>query len=212
MGATPPSLNLHVVVAAPILSVANAYSIKFKVKKTGPAKTGPAVPAAPALNQNKYEELYMYHNHNGHTYSSATPYQLYAYFVYPKRAFGKKNIIRRPFQQVLFKQWTWLHYDEANDLGYCHICVSTLKQNKMKESNAEPSFVSSGFSNWKHETVASKSISCLRACHHKAVDVIPATTRDINCRRYIARKRLLSEECFLRFSQAYNTWHGKAKL
>ena len=85
-----------------------------------------------------------------------TPHQPSASFVYPKRAFGKKNIVWRSFQQAWFKQWTWLHYDEANDLAYCHICVSALKQKKMKESNAEPSFVSSGFSNWKDATVAFK--------------------------------------------------------
>ena len=74
-----------------------------------------------------------------------------------------------------------MHYDEANDLAYCHICVSALKQKKMKESNAEPSFVSSGFSNWKDATVAFKKHQ-LSACHHKAVDImitIPATTRNV---------------------------------
>ena len=71
--------------------------------------------------------------------------------------------------------------DEANDLAYCHVCVSALKQKKMKESNAEPSFISSGYSNWKDATVAFKKDQ-LSACHHKAVDVmitIPSTTRDI---------------------------------
>ena len=72
-----------------------------------------------------------------------------------------------------------MHYDEANDLAYCHICVSALKQKKM-ESNAEPSFISSGYSNWKDATVAFKKHQ-LSACYHKAVDVItiPSTTRDI---------------------------------
>ena len=58
--------------------------------------------------------------------------------------------------------------------------VSALKQKKM-ESNAEPSFISSGYSNWKDVTVAFKKHQ-LSACHHKAVDVmitIPSTTKDI---------------------------------
>ena len=83
-------------------------------------------------------------------------------------------------QRAWFKQWTWLHYDETNDLPYCQLCVSALKQ-KMKESSAEPSFISSGFSNWKDATVAFKKHQ-LSACHHKAVDVmitIPSTMRDI---------------------------------
>ena len=73
-----------------------------------------------------------------------------------------------------------MHYDEANDIAYCHLCVSALKHKKMKQCNAEPSFLSTGFSNWKDATVAFKKHQ-LSACH-SAVDVmitIPATTRDI---------------------------------
>ena len=109
------------------------------------------------------------------------PHQPTASFVYSKRAFGKKNVVWRSFQQAWFKQWTWLHYDEANDVAYCHLCVSALKQKKMKQCNAKPSFLSTGFSNWKDATVAFKKHH-LSACHHSAVDVmitIPATTRDI---------------------------------
>ena len=42
-----------------------------------------------------------------------TPHQPSASFVYPKRAFGKKNIVWRSLQQAWFKQWTWLHYNEV---------------------------------------------------------------------------------------------------
>lgn len=90
------------------------------------------------------------------------PHQPSESFVYPKRTFRKKNVVWRSFQQAWFKQWTWLHYDEASDLAYCHICVS-------------------GFCNWKDATVAFKKHQ-LSACHHKAVDVmitIPSTTRDV---------------------------------
>ena len=62
---------------------------------------------------------------------------------FPKRAFGKKTVVWRSFQQSWFNQWTWLHYDEANDLAYCHTCVSGFKQQKMKASNADPVIVSS---------------------------------------------------------------------
>ena len=46
-------------------------------------------------------------------------------FVFPKRTFGKKNVVWRSFQQSWFNQWTWLHYDEANDVTYCHTCVTS---------------------------------------------------------------------------------------
>ena len=57
---------------------------------------------------------------------------------FPKQAFGKKTVVWQSFQQSWFNQWTWLHYDEANDLAYCNTCVSGFKQQKMKASNADP--------------------------------------------------------------------------
>ena len=73
------------------------------------------------------------------------PHQPPASCIFPKRSFGKKNIVLRSFQQTWFRQWAWLHYDEANDVAYRHVCVSALNQKKMKVSNAEPAFVSKGF-------------------------------------------------------------------
>ena len=33
-----------------------------------------------------------------------------------------------------------LHYDEAKDVVFCHICVTAIQQKKLKGTNAEPSF------------------------------------------------------------------------
>ena len=33
-------------------------------------------------------------------------------FPFPKRPFGKKNVVYRP---SWFASWTWLHYDETTD-------------------------------------------------------------------------------------------------
>ena len=60
-------------------------------------------------------------------------------FKFPKRAFGKAM---RSCQSTWFKEFTFLHYDEANDLLFCHTCVSALRQRKMKGNSAEPAFVS----------------------------------------------------------------------
>jgi hypothetical protein len=81
------------------------------------------------------------------------PHQPSESFVYPKRTFGKKIVSASLVQAV--------DLDEANDLAYCHICVSALM-------HAEPSFISSGYSNWKDATVAFKKHQ-LSACHHTAV-------------------------------------------
>ena len=46
------------------------------------------------------------------------------------------------FQPSWFKQWLFLYYDEANDVAYCHSCITGFKQGKMRASNADPAFVS----------------------------------------------------------------------
>ena len=69
-----------------------------------------------------------------------TPHQPSAGFVFPKRAFGIKNVVWRSFQRTWLNQWAWLHYDEANDRAYCHTCVAAFKQKKMRSFNADPAF------------------------------------------------------------------------
>ena len=69
------------------------------------------------------------------------PHQPGPDFKFPKRAFGKKSVVFRSFQHSWFKQWMFLHYDEKNDLAYCHTCVMGFKQKKMKASKADPAFV-----------------------------------------------------------------------
>ena len=71
-----------------------------------------------------------------------TPHQP-QHVSFPKRSFGKKNIVMRSFQALWFKSWPFLHYDEARDLAFCHICVKGFKEKKMRSSTrADPAFVS----------------------------------------------------------------------
>ena len=44
-------------------------------------------------------------------------------FKFPQRSFGQKNPVKRNAQSSWFANRTWLHYDEANDLAYCHVCM-----------------------------------------------------------------------------------------
>jgi len=62
--------------------------------------------------------------------------------VFPKRAFGKTKVVYRSFQPSWFKQWPFLHYDESNDVVYCHTCITGFKEKKMKSPNANSAFVS----------------------------------------------------------------------
>ena len=72
---------------------------------------------------------------------SSLPHQPTA-FSFPKRSFGKKNVSLRSFQASWFRQWPFLHYDEARDVVHCHTCVMGFKEKKVKASNADPAFVS----------------------------------------------------------------------
>ena len=44
-------------------------------------------------------------------------------FKFPQRSVGQKNPVKKSFQSSFFTNRTWLHYDEANDLAYCHVCM-----------------------------------------------------------------------------------------
>ena len=64
-------------------------------------------------------------------------------FVFPKRPFGNKSVVWKSCQGAWFKQWPFLHYDEVGYVAYCHICITAIKEKKMRGSSADPSFVSS---------------------------------------------------------------------
>ena len=64
-----------------------------------------------------------------------TPHQPLS-FPFPKRPFGKKNVVYRSFQPSWFASWTWLHYDETTDAVLCHLCTKAVREKKMKPGNA----------------------------------------------------------------------------
>ena len=70
-----------------------------------------------------------------------TPHQPLS-FLFPKRPFGKKNVVYRSFQPSWFASWTWLHYDETTDAVLCHLCTKAVCEKKMKPGNADVAFVS----------------------------------------------------------------------
>ena len=62
--------------------------------------------------------------------------------TFPKRSFGQKGVLRC-FQSSWFTQWPFLHYDEAQDVTYCHTCLMAFKLKRMKSTRiADPAFVS----------------------------------------------------------------------
>ncbi|XP_062517927.1 zinc finger MYM-type protein 1-like [Corticium candelabrum] len=120
-------------------------------------------------------------------------------FDFPKRPFGKKAELSC-FRPSRFYQWPFLHYHEADDVVFCHLCVKALTLKPIK-SKPDPAFVSTlahtevgcwsiivfigkvtrGFSNWKDATTGFKN-HVKSACHREAVEVLvtlSATTRDV---------------------------------
>ena len=70
------------------------------------------------------------------------PHQLPASFTFPKRSFGRRHLFFAVFSMLnWFKQWTFLHYDEAKDLVYCYTCLLCFKENRLRSANAEPAFL-----------------------------------------------------------------------
>lgn len=63
-------------------------------------------------------------------------------FTFPKRCFSKKSPVFCSFQPTWFSQWPFIHYDETNDVVYCHTCLMGFKMNRMRTNTADPAFVS----------------------------------------------------------------------
>ena len=63
-------------------------------------------------------------------------------FAFPKRSFGKKQLVFCSATQW-FNTWPFLHYDEEQDMMFCHTCVTAYKLGRIKSSkNTATAFVS----------------------------------------------------------------------
>ena len=83
---------------------------------------------------------------------------------FPQRSSGKKKKpVKRSFQSSWFANRTWLHYDEANDLAYCHVCMVAYRDGKLNSSNLAKAFILNGFSSWKDANVIFKNTTLLGA-------------------------------------------------
>ena len=72
-----------------------------------------------------------------------TPHQPPSSFSFPKRSFGNKNVVFRSCQSGWFRNWSWLHYDQAKDVVLCHLCWKAVSERKMKRGGySDAAFVS----------------------------------------------------------------------
>ena len=110
-----------------------------------------------------------------------TPHQPSTSYKFPKRSFGKNRVVERSFQASWFHKWKWLHYNELDDLVFCHVCMKANAEGKLKCRALEPSFVTRGFSNWKDATMLFRKHE-ESGCHKDAMQVIvtiPKHTSDV---------------------------------
>ena len=102
-------------------------------------------------------------------------------FSFPKRSFGKSNVVKRSFQATWFDKFAWLHYDESNDLAFCHLCSRAETEGKLKAKTKDDAFVCKGFSNWKDAMEGFRRHEKSK-CHADAVQVmvvLPRSTLDV---------------------------------
>ena len=74
-----------------------------------------------------------------------------------------------------------MHYDETNDLAFCHVCMIAYKDGHLNSNTLNKAFLINGFSNWKNASVAFKKHDSSK-CHRDSVDkviTLPKTTKDI---------------------------------
>ena len=101
-------------------------------------------------------------------------------FKFPQHSFGVKNPVKS-FQASWFANRTWLHYDETNDLAFCHVCLVAYKDGKLKSNTIDKAFIVNGYSNWNDASVSFRkheSSNCHRESVLKVV-TLPNTTEDI---------------------------------
>ena len=74
------------------------------------------------------------------------PYHPSKTFLFPKRDFGKKQIVQRSCQAYWFSTWPWFHYHatDPDDVVFFHVCVSALKYKGMDQSRRDLAFTSKG--------------------------------------------------------------------
>ena len=67
-------------------------------------------------------------------------------FHFPKREFGKMTVIKQSFNPGWFDRYKWLHYDNAKDAAFCHVCRCAADQ---KKAENKPQGCRFRFQNWK---------------------------------------------------------------
>ena len=72
---------------------------------------------------------------------------------FPLHTFGSAKKVNRSFQSSWRHRFSWVHYDNAEDLVFCFSCCKAAKEGKVRLTGTEEKcFVVRGFCNWKDAT------------------------------------------------------------
>ena len=86
--------------------------------------------------------------------------------------FGSSKVVSRKFMKDWFDKLPWLHYDELNDRAFCHTCIVAHNKEHMSTvtNTIEPTFISTGYTNWKDALVKKRGFAAHEQLHcHKHV-------------------------------------------
>jgi len=107
-------------------------------------------------------------------------------FTFPKCEFGKKSVVKHAFKQLWFQSWPLIHYNETNNVAFCHTCATAARSKRLKNvsSNGDLTFIHCGYANWK-DASGKTGAFCKHesnSLHRQAVKMIytlPRTTTDV---------------------------------
>ena len=117
---------------------------------------GPFVPQVPGyLKTHIIHSFLTILNHENRDVHIVLPSWIYRLFLISRRRLKflnaplvRKTPVKISFQSSWFASRTWLYYDEANELAYCHVCMVAYRDGKLNSSNLDKAFILNGFSNW----------------------------------------------------------------
>ena len=112
-------------------------------------------------------------------------------FRFSPRTFGVKRPEQRSFQPTWFDSRPWLHYDEAKDLAFRHLCMLAYMDGKLCSLNLDKAYIINRFSNWKDACVSLRKHESSK-CHQEPVlkvETLPRTCGDIGEIHVIVSKK-----------------------
>ena len=72
-----------------------------------------------------------------------------------------------------FGKFPWLNYDALNERTFCHTCIAAYNKGHMSTviDMIEPTFISTGYTNWKDALVKKRRVAAHEQshCHKHAV-------------------------------------------